>query len=282
MKRILLTGASGFVGSYFFKNYKKKYLIKKFSFLKDNFNDLELSDIDTIVHCSALVHQMKGAKKKHYFNINVNQTIELAKKAKDSGVKHFIFLSTVKVYGEESKSPYFENSPTNPKDNYAASKLEAEMLISKLETDNFKISVLRSPLIYGNGVKANFLNLIGLVKKTPILPFKDIKNKRSIVFVGNICFVLHKIISLEKPGVFISKDDESLSTSELILMIGESLNKKIFLIKIPFFEKFLKIFLPSFYDRLYGSLFVNNEVSMRKLNIEKSIFSTYDGLKEVN
>ncbi len=282
MKRILLTGASGFVGSYFFKNYKKKYLIKKFSFLNDNFNDLELNDIETIVHCSALVHQMKGAEKKDYYNINVNQTIELAKKAKDSGVRHFIFLSTVKVYGEESKSPYFENSPTNPKDNYSASKLEAEMLLSKLETDNFKISVVRSPLIYGNGVKANFLNLVGLVKKTPILPFKDIKNKRSIVFVGNICFVLHKIISLEKPGVFISKDDECLSTSELVLMIGESLNKKIFLIKIPFFEKFLKNFLPSFYERLYGSLFFSNAVSMRKLNIGKNMFSTYDGLKEID
>ena len=282
MKRILLTGASGFVGSYFFKNYKKKYLIKKFSFLNDNFNDLELNDIETIVHCSALVHQMKGAEKKDYYNINVNQTIELAKKAKDSGVRHFIFLSTVKVYGEESKSPYFENSPTNPKDNYSASKLEAEMLLSKLETDNFKTSVVRSPLIYGNGVKANFLNLVGLVKKTPILPFKDIKNKRSIVFVGNICFVLHKIISLEKPGVFISKDDECLSTSELVLMIGESLNKKIFLIKIPFFEKFLKNFLPSFYERLYGSLFFSNAVSMRKLNIGKNMFSTYDGLKEID
>ena len=113
------------------------------------------------------------------------------------------------------------------------------------------------------------------------MPFKDIKNKRSIVFVGNICFVLHKIISLKKPGVFISKDDKCLSTSELVLMIGESLNKKIFLIKIPFFEKFLKNFLPSFYERLYGSLFFNNEESMRKLNIEKNMFSTYDGLKEI-
>mgnify|MGYP001206170270 FL=1 len=282
MKRILLTGASGFVGSYFFKNYKKTYHIKKFSFLNDNFNDLELNSIETIVHCSALVHQMKEAKKEHYYDINVNQTIELAKKAKDSGVKHFIFLSTVKVYGEECKFPYFEDSPTNPKDHYSASKLEAEMLLSKLETDNFKTSVVRSPLIYGNGVKANFFNLISLVKKTPILPFKDTKNKRSIVFVGNICFVLHKIISLEKQGVFIAKDNESLSTSELILMIGESLNKKIFLIKIPFFEKLLKNFLPSFYDRLYGSLFFNNEASMRQLHIEKNKFSTYDGLKEIN
>lgn len=282
MKRILLTGASGFVGSYFFINYKKKYHIKKFSFLNDNFNDLDLNGIETIVHCSALVHQMKGAKKKDYYNVNVSQTIELAKKAKNSGVRHFIFLSTVKVYGEESKYPYFENSPTNPKENYSASKLEAEMLLSTIESDNFKISVVRSPLIYGKGVKANFLNLVGLLKKVPILPFKDIKNKRSIVFVGNICFVLHKIISLEKPGVFIAKDDECLSTSDLVLMIGESLNKKIFLIKIPFFEKFLKNFLPSFYERLYGSLFFNNEESMSKLNIKKNMFSTYDGLKEID
>ena len=282
MKRILLTGASGFVGSYFFKNYKKKYNIKKFSFLNDNFNDLVLNDIETIVHCSALVHQMNGAKKEDYYNINVDQTIKLAKKAKEAGVKHFIFLSTVKVYGEESKSAYFEDSQTKPNDNYSASKLEAENLLSNFKCDNFKISVLRSPLIYGNGVKANFLSLIDLVKKTPFLPFKDIKNKRSIVFVGNVCFFLHKIISLKKQGVFISKDDESLSTSELILMIGETLNRKIFLVKIPFFEKLLKVFKPSFHDRLYGSLFFNNQSSMRKLNIDKNKFSTYDGLKETN
>ena len=73
------------------KIIKKKYLIKKFSFLNDNFNELELNDIETIVHCSALVHQMKGAEKKDYHNVNVNQTIELAKKAKDSGVRHFYF-----------------------------------------------------------------------------------------------------------------------------------------------------------------------------------------------
>ena len=114
--------------------------------------------------------------------------------------------------------------------------------MSRMETDNFKISLLRSPLIYGNGVKANFENLVSLVKKIPILPFKDIKNKRSVVFVGNICFVLHKIISLEKPGVFISKDDECLSTSELVLMLGESLNKKNLSNKNSFFEKFLKNF----------------------------------------
>ena len=97
MKRILLTGANGFVGNYFLKKYSSSYEIITFSFLNDNFVNLDLSNIDVVIHCSALVHQMKGASWEQYEKININQTIQLADKAKKSGVKHFIFLSTIKV-----------------------------------------------------------------------------------------------------------------------------------------------------------------------------------------
>ena len=281
MKRILLTGANGFVGNYFLKKYSSSYEIITFSFLNDNFVNLDLSNIDVVIHCSALVHQMKGASWEQYEKININQTIQLADKAKKSGVKHFIFLSTIKVYGEESNKHCYENSRTNPTDYYSISKLKAEDSIRNIESSNFKISVLRCPLIYGAGVRANFANLINLIKKASILPFKNIKNKRSLVFVGNVCFILHRIIFLEKRGIFLSVDDKALSTTDLIQIIAKYLDKKILLIDIIFFDKFLKIIKPSYYQRLFGSLVINNDYTMETLKLEKNKYSTAYGIREI-
>ena len=281
MKRILLTGSNGFVGNYFLKKYSSSYEIITFSFLNDNFANLDLTNIDVVIHCSALVHQMKGASWEQYEKINIDQTIQLADKAKKSGVKHFIFLSTIKVYGEESNKCYYENSRTNPNDYYSLSKLKAEDSIRNIESTNFKISILRCPLIYGLGVKANFANLINLIKKVPILPLKNIKNKRSLVFVGNVCFMLHRIIFLEKRGIFLSVDDNALSTTELIQILAKYLDKKILLIDIIFFDKFLKIFKPSYYQRLFGSLIINNDYTMKKLKLEKNKYSTAYGIREI-
>lgn len=281
MKRILLTGANGFVGGYFLENYSKVFKIKKFSFLNDNFDNLNLKDVDTVVHCSALVHQMNGASKEQYYDVNVNQTAQLAKKARDSGVKQFIFLSTVKVYGEESDISYIESSPTNPMDNYSRSKVEAENHLTSIENDKFQIAIVRSPLIYGHGVKANFLSLVSLIKKISILPLKNIKNKRSMVFVGNICFILHQIISLEKRGIFIATDNKPLSTTELVELISKCLNKKMFLIDIVFFKSLLKIVKPMYYQRLFGSLYFDNSLTMKELNLNENKYSTEYGIKTI-
>tara|TARA_X000001036_G_scaffold439262_1_gene489724 strand:+ start:3248 stop:4108 length:861 start_codon:yes stop_codon:yes gene_type:complete len=281
MKRILLTGATGFVGGFFLRNYSDFYKIKIFSFLNDNFQDLNLNNIDVVIHCSALVHQMNGASKDQYYDVNVNQTAQLAKKAKNSGVKHFIFLSTVKVYGEESDIGYKENSPTNPTDYYSASKIEAEDYLRSIENDKFEIAVVRSPLIYGYGVKANFLSLINLIKRISILPLKNTNNKRSIVFVGNVCFILDQIICLKKSGIFIATDDNPLSTTELVELISKCLDKKMFLVNIIFFETLLKIIKPSYYKRLFGSLFFDNSLTMKELNLSSNKYSTEHGIKTI-
>ena len=97
MKKLLITGSNGFVGKYFINKYKNKYEIKTFSFLKDDINNLDCSDVNVVFHLSALVHQMGGASCEEYERVNVIQTLQLAKKAKESGVKQFVFMSTVKV-----------------------------------------------------------------------------------------------------------------------------------------------------------------------------------------
>ena len=276
--KLLITGASGFVGSYFINKYKDKYAINTFSFLKDDMNTLDCRNMDVVFHLSALVHQMGGANSEEYERVNVIQTLELAKKAKENGVKQFVFMSTVKVYGEESNSKYTENTVCNPEDDYGKSKLKAEQELQKLEDENFKISIIRTPIVYGYGVKANIKSLINLVNKVPLLPFGKIENKRSMVYIGNLCHLVDEVITQEKQGIFLASDDETLSTLRLIELVAKNLDKKIYLVKIPFFETLLKILKPSFHKRLYGSLEIDNTITKEKLNL-KNPYDVEDGVR---
>ena len=278
MKKLLITGSSGFVGKYFINKYKNKYEIKTFSFLKDDIRTLDCKDVDVVFYLSALVHQMGGASCEEYERVNVTQTLQLAKKAKESGVKQFVFMSTVKVYGEETDSKYSENSICNPEDEYGKSKLKAELELQKLEDKDFKISIIRTPIVYGYGVKANIKSLINLVNKVPLLPFGKIENKRSMVYIGNLCHLVDEVITQQKSGIFLTSDDQPLSTSRLIELMAKNLDKKVYLVKISFFESLLKILKPSFHKRLYGSLEVDNTITKQKLNLQNP-YSVEDGIR---
>lgn len=276
--KLLLTGSSGFVGSYFIDHYMNKYAILPFSFMKNDLSKLDLSNIDSIIHLSALVHQMSGAETEEYQRVNVDNTLRLAQKAKESGVKQFIFMSTVKVYGEETDQAYTENTSCMPEDEYGKSKLKAEQKLLKLEDENFTVSIIRTPIVYGYGVKANIKNLINLVNKISILPFADIRNRRSMVYIGNLSHLIDTIIEKNCSGIFLASDDEPISTTYLIELIAKELDKKIYLVKIPFFKNLLKIVKPSFYKRLYESLEVDNSKTKETLKL-KNPFKTELGIK---
>lgn len=276
--KLLLTGSTGFVGTHFIDKYKDKYNIQKFSFLNDDFSTLDATGVDVVFHLSALVHQMGGASAEEYEKVNVTQTLELAEKAKESGVKQFVFMSTVKVYGEETDDVYTENSECYPEDEYGKSKLKAEQELLKLESEDFVVSIVRTPIVYGYGVKANIKNLVSLVKKVPVLPFGAIENRRSMVYIGNLCHLVDVVIEQEKSGIFLASDDEPLSTTRLIEFVAKNLDKKIYLIKIPFFDTLLKLLKPSFRKRLYCSLEVDNTLTKERLNL-KNPYSVEDGIK---
>jgi UDP-glucose 4-epimerase len=266
--RVLLTGANGFVGSYFLSKYARKYEIKRFSFFKEDIKALHVSDIDVVIHLSALVHQMGVMPSEaEYERVNVIQALDLAQRAKNAGVGQFIFMSTVKVYGEETEEIYTETFTCKPQDEYGKSKLKAENELKKLEDENFCVTIIRTPIVYGFGVRANIKNLVTLVQKVPLLPFGNIKNKRSMVYVGNLCHLIDELIKQKQSGIFLASDDKPLSTSQLIELIAKNLNKKIFLVTIPLFKTFLKLLKPSFYKRLYGSLEVNNSETKQKLSL---------------
>ncbi len=276
--KLLLTGSSGFIGSYFQNNYGNKYNIETFSFLKDDLDSLDLIHTDIIIHLSALVHQMGGASEEEYEKVNVTQTLNLAKKAKESGVKHFVFMSTVKVHGEETNNIYKEDTLCKPEDEYGKSKFKAENALYQMEDDTFKVSIIRTPIVYGYGVKANIKNLVNLVSKISVLPFGGMHNRRSMVYVGNLSHLIDEIIQKQKSGIFLASDDEPLSTTKLIKYIANTLDKKVHLVKIPFFEAFLKLLKPSFHQRLFGSLEVDNSQTKKILGL-KNPYSTEEGVK---
>jgi len=277
--KLLLTGATGFIGSSFCSNYHDKFEIETFSFQND-LNTLSLNNIDTLVHLSALVHQMGGASDEAYHEVNVIKTVALAQKAKEAGVKQFVFMSSVKVYGEESDTPYTETTPCHPKDPYGKSKLEAENALLSLENETFKVAIIRTPVVYGEGVKANILKLIGLTEKYTYLPFGGITNRRSMVYVENLTHLISEIIIQKKPGIFLASDDHAVSTTDLIRSIATALNKKSLLFPSQILKQTLKVFKPLLYQRLYKSLFVDDTQTRTQLNITNP-YSSQEGIAKM-
>ena len=277
MNKILLTGSTGYLGSSFLKQYKNKYSFEKFSLLNQKLKDINFDSIDIILHCAALVHQKVEHSYEKYHEINVDYPIKLAKLAKQNGVKQFIFISTIAVYGEDIQK-LDENTTSNPITPYGKSKLEAENQLLELNDDNFVVSIIRPPMIYGKKAPGNIDSLVKLVKKLPVIPLGKIDNKRSFISIQNLCYIIDEIITQKQNGIFLASDDEPLSTSKLIELIAKNLDKKIYLIKIPFFESLLKLVKPSFHKRLYGSLEVDNTLTKEKLNL-KNPYSVEDGIR---
>ncbi len=275
--KILVTGSNGYLGSVFFNKYNNKYKFEKFSLLIQKLEDINFYAIELVLHCAALVHQKVEHPYEKYHEINVEYPLKLAKLAKENGVKQFVFISTIAVYGEDEEK-LDENTICNPIKPYGKSKLESEKELLKLNDDNFVVSIIRPPMVYGKDAPGNIDSLIKLVKKLPIIPLGGIENKRSFISIQNLCHMIDEVIIQQKAGIFLASDDESLSTTRLIELIAKNLDKKIYLLKIPFFETLLKIVKPSFHKRLYGSLEVDDSITKEKLNL-KNPYSVEDGIK---
>lgn len=271
-KTLMITGASGFIGTNFIERYKDKYNIVPVDLLKIKPEEIEFKDVDTVLHLAALVHQMNGAPREKYFEVNTELTKKIAEAAKKNKVKHFVFYSTVKVYGYDGDL-YNHNfilneySPCNPvNDPYGESKWEAEKILREMESDDFIVSVIRPPMVYGKGVKGNMESLIKLVKKLPILPFNYTRNRRSFVNIDNLLYLTSLVIDKEKEGIFLPLDEKPLSLKEMIEGIEEGL--KIKRIKLPMIEPFFWILTkikPNIMVRLYGSLQFDNSGTKEKL-----------------
>ena len=271
-KTLMITGASGFIGSNFIERYKDKYNIIPVDLLKIKPEEIDFRGVDTVLHLAALVHQMKGAPREKYFEVNTELTRKVAEEAKKQGVRHFVFYSTVKVYGYDGDlynhniilNEESECKPMN--DPYGESKWEAEKILRRLEDNNFKIGIIRPPMVYGKGVKGNMESLIKLVKMFPILPFNYDKNRRSLVNIENLMYLTALVIDKEASGVFLPLDEKNISLKEIVEGIEKAYNLK--RINIPMIQPIFWLLTkvkPNIMVRLFGTLQFDNQQTREKL-----------------
>ena len=198
-----------------------------------------LEGIDTVIHLAARVHIMDDPSTDRlleFRRVNVKGTLKLAHDAAKAGAKRFVFVSSVKVNGEESPVPYHAASPFNPQDPYAVSKMEAELGLRSIEAETgLEVVIVRPPLVYGPGVKANFLRLLRVIQRGMPLPLASIRNRRSLVYVGNLADALAACATHPKAAgqVFPVSDGEDVATPELLRLCAAALETPPRLVPCP-------------------------------------------------
>ncbi|MEP1744176.1 MAG: SDR family oxidoreductase [Kangiellaceae bacterium] len=198
--------------------------------------------VDVVIHCAARVHLMVETSTEPliaYRRVNTEGTINFAKQAAVAGVKRFIFISTIKVNGEETSldTPFTAADRRLPQDPYGVSKSEAEQQLLNLSSKTgMEVVIIRPPLIYGPGVQANFASLMNLISRDIPLPFACFNmNKRSMVSIYNLVDLIFKCIDHPKATneVFLVSDDEDLSTIEIIKRLCKACGKNAFMLPVP-------------------------------------------------
>ncbi|API86346.1 NAD-dependent epimerase/dehydratase family protein [Francisella uliginis] len=256
-KRILITGLNSYVGNSFTSFCANDFEIDKISLKNDEWRKLDFSKYDSILHVAGIAHTSKDPSLKGlYYRVNVDLTAEVAQKAKHDGVKQFIFMSSIIIYGDSASigktKVIDENSQPNPNDFYGDSKLQAEKRLAELKCENFKIAIVRPPMIYGDGSKGNYPKLVKLAKYAFIFP--NIENQRSVLHIDKLSQELKSIVENGYDGVFMPQDDRYFCTSEFIKEYRKSIGKKTYLTKA--FNPFIKLLARKigFINKVFGNL----------------------------
>jgi UDP-glucose 4-epimerase len=297
---VLIIGGDSFIGRSFTEAYKDKISLKLVSristqfpdehILKDLFSipDSVFKNIEVVINFAALVHDPDIKDKSLYEKINHQLVLNLAAKARRAGVRLFVQLSTVAVYGNNQKISV--SSPVNPNNAYGMSKFHADQGLLTMQDENFKVAIIRPPSVYGGkNPPGNMIRLIRLVNKGLPLPFKGIKNSRDFINIHNLVQYIFIIITEQIYGVFLVSDNQPVSTEYLIHLINRSLCQPDILFKIPEgLIKFFKRFKPEGYNKLFGSLQIINcfpyEEIITRYSVESGIdemVMEYVGRKEI-
>jgi UDP-glucose 4-epimerase len=270
MKNVLVVGENSFIGASFANYATKRFNITTVDAKNNNWRDADFSGYDSVVHCAGIAHTTKNPKQL-YYDVNCELAEQVAAKAKASGVKQFIFLSTMSVYGN-TKGEITPRTVPNATDYYGGSKLAAEKKLQKLAAENFRLCILRPPMVYGFGCKGNFPRLVKLTRKLPVFP--NIENQRSMIYIDNLCEFISQGIAANKNGVHFPQNAEYVNTTELAQIIKRVNGKKPRVTKIfnplIFFAK--KFISPA--EKLFGNLFyekTGDEAEYNVINFEEGV-----------
>jgi nucleoside-diphosphate-sugar epimerase len=255
MTRVLVTGCSGFVGRVLCPTLESAGYTVRGATRSDDSRvkaservcvgpigavtdwSRALQDVDLVIHLAAKAHSIPPAAADAYTETNARGTEALAAAAAAATVRRFIYLSSVKVNGERSsEKPIRADDQANPEDAYAESKLEGERCLWRIsQTSGMDAAVVRAPLVYGPGVRANFLRLLGWVDRGLPIPLGSVHNRRSLVNIWNLCDLLKHLLTSEvgPGGTWLVSDGEDVSTPELLQRVARIMNRRLRLLSVP-------------------------------------------------
>lgn len=267
--RVLITGQNGYVGKSIANWLKKNgFEDSEVSFLSlrgDKWKEESFYEIDSIIHCAALVHKNQNEHSlEEYRKINTILTAELAEKAKNEGVRQFVFMSTKGVYGMHKtcfdEVIVNEDTPLKPYKKYGLSKREGEIRLLEMNDKTFHVAIIRSPLIYGKGCSGNYQQLRKMVLKFRVVP--KMSSKISMIYIDNLCELIRQIVLQDRSGIYMPQNLPVHSSTEMSALIAKYNGKKILYTNL--LNPIVKIasrFVPKI-NSAFGSSFYSEELSI--------------------
>lgn len=243
-KKVLITGQGSYIGTaverWLLKD-KDHYQVDTLDMQDETWRDTDFFQYDVVYHVAGITHADVGnvteEQKQLYYKVNTDLTIEVAERARQAKVKQFIFMSSMIVYSGCKENFITSETEPCPLNFYGDSKWRADQKIQEMDAENFKVVVLRPPMIYGKGSKGNYPQLAKLASKLPVFPI--VKNQRSMLHIDNLCQFVKLMIDNEEHGVFFPQNGEYSNTSDMVQMIAEVKGHRI--IMIPFVGIFIKL-----------------------------------------
>lgn len=291
MKKVLITGANSYIGVSFEKYVKEHYSselsIDTVDMIDGSWRQKDFSPYDIVYHVAGIAHADVGnvseETKKKYYAINTDLAIETAKKAKAEGVGQFVFMSSAIVYGDSAgygkQKRITKDTEPAPANFYGDSKWQADKGVRELASDQFVVTVLRPPMIYGKGSKGNYPTLASMAKKLPIFP--DVQNERSMLYIENLCEFLAQFMIRGEGGIFWPQNAEYTRTSEMVKMIAEVAGHKIAVSKAWNWVVNLANMIPGKTRNLANKAFGNlsYDQSMSRYDFEYQLVSLRDSIE---
>ena len=270
MKKILITGKGSYLGNSlkaYLEAFGDCYQVDCLSLRSGDWKEQSFRGYDAVYHTAAIVHQPRSkdapGELARYRAVNRDLAVAAAKKAKAEGVRQFVFLSTMAVYGLTAAFgetvTITAQTPTVPTDNYGLSKLEAEQALLALEGPDFRVAILRPPMIYGKDCKGNFRSLVSMARRLPFFP--KVPNQRSMLYVGSLNRLVQQIIDREDRGIFCPQDPEYVNTSAMVQAIAAAQGKHLVLVPGFSWAFHLLRHLTGAVDKAFGSLVYDKSLS---------------------
>lgn len=297
-RKVLITGAGSYIGEafkeYAERNYAGNFEIDTLDMRKDSWRKHDFGQYDIVYHVAGIAHadvgRVSDKKKEEYYKINTDLAVETAQLSKKCGVREFIFMSSMIVYGDSA--PYGTDRVIDthtvpaPANFYGDSKFQADVAVRALADENFKVIILRPPMIYGGGSKGNYTTLAGLAKRLPVFP--DVDNCRSMLYVGNLCEFLCQVMLVgyaeQDSTVLIPQNAEWVRTADMVKEIADAGGKKISTVKALAWAVRLGAKMPgkigTLINKAFGNFCYAHEMSVyegidyQKTSLRKSIAAT--------